>query len=131
MTPTTYFISRTRQSYTKSITGSERTLKLKALSLPAWDVSGRSQADVHCERHLRNFSEISQKTWHFRDVFKTSQIHLKKDVFFVTFLRRLYISKRMSISWRVWDVSKASFPSICDFSKIRQKYGFMWFLKGY
>ena len=32
MTPTTFFISRTRQSYTKSITGSERTLKVKALS---------------------------------------------------------------------------------------------------
>ena len=39
---------------------------------PAWDVSERSQSDLHWER------EISE----------TSQKHLKRDVFFVTYLRR-------------------------------------------
>ena len=68
----------------------------------AWDVSERSQSDVHWERHLREFSETSQKRRLFLDVFKTSQIHLKKDVFFVTSIRRLRnISKKTSFVWRL------------------------------
>ena len=69
---------------------------------PAWDVSERSQSDLHWERYLRDLSETSQKRCLFCDVFKTSQIHLKKDVFFVTSLRRLKnISKKMSFVWRL------------------------------
>ena len=52
---------------------------------PAWDVSERFQSDLHWEKCLR-----------------TSQKHLKRDVFFVTSLRRLkYISKKMSFLWRL------------------------------
>ena len=89
-------------------------------SQPAWDVSGRSQSDLHWERYLRDLSETSQKRCLFCDVFKTSQKHLKKDVFCVTSLRRLeHISKKMSFPWRLWDVSKTSLASIFGFSKIR------------
>ena len=49
----------------------------------AWDVSERSQSDLHWERHLRDLLEIFQKRWLFCDVFKTSQIQLKKGVFCV------------------------------------------------
>ena len=48
----------------------------------------------------REISGISQKHLKrdFCDVFKTFQIHLKKDVFYVTSLRCLeHISKKMSI----------------------------------
>ena len=89
------------------------------LSQPAWDVSERSQSDLHWERHLWDFSEISQKRQLFCDVFKTSQKHLKKDVFCITPLGRLeLISKNMSFPWHLWDVSETSLASICDFSKI-------------
>ena len=103
---------------------------------PAWDVSERSQSDLHWERHLRNFLETSQRRWLFSfrrfkyisrkmsfcDVFKTSQKHLEKDVFCVTILRHLHhISKKMSSLWRLWDVSKKSLTSICNFSKIPHK----------
>ena len=41
-----------------------------------------------------------------RDISETSQKHLKRDVFFVTFLSRLkYISKKISFVWRLSDVS--------------------------
>ena len=98
---------------------------------PAWDVSERSQSDLHWER------EISE----------TSQKHLKRDLFFVTYLRRLksiskkisfvwcdvfktsqaYIRKGMSFPWRLWDVSKRSLTSIFGFSKIRHKNDLVWF----
>ena len=98
---------------------------------PAWDVSERSQSDLHWER------EISE----------TSQKHLKRDVFFVTYLRRpksiskkmsfvwcdvfktsqAYIRKGMSFPWRLWDVSKRSLASIFGFSKIRHKNDLVWF----
>ena len=45
----------------------------------------------------RDISETSQKSCLFCDIFKTSQKHLKKDVFCVTPLKRLeHISKKMS-----------------------------------
>ena len=56
---------------------------------PAWDVSETSQLDLHWEGHLRDLLETSQKRWIFCGVFKTSHIHLKKDDFSVTSLRRL------------------------------------------
>ena len=69
---------------------------------PAWDVFEMSQLDLHWERHLKDLSETSQKRRLFCDVFKTSQIHLKKDVFLETFLRRLkYISEKMSFLRRL------------------------------
>ena len=85
-------------------------------------VSERSQSDLHWERHLRDLTETSLKKLLFCDVFKTSQKHLKKDVFCVTSLTRLeHISIKMSIPWRLWDVSKISLASICDFSKSSHK----------
>ena len=69
---------------------------------PAWDVFEISQSDLHWERDLKDLLETSQKRRPFCDVFKTSQINLKKDVFFVTSLRRpTYISKKMSFLWRL------------------------------
>ena len=85
-----------------------------------WEISIRSPLRQTYQRPLRT----SQKRWPFCDAFKTSHIHLKKDVFFVTSLRRLeHISKKMSIPWRLWDVSKTSLTSIYDFSKIPHKNG--------
>ena len=67
------------------------------------------QTDLHWERHLKDLSETSQKRRLFWDVFKTSQIRLKKDVFFATSLRRLkYISKKMYFLWRLYHVSNTS-----------------------
>ena len=75
---------------------------------------------------LKDVSNTSQKRCLFCDVFKTSQIHLKKDVFQVTSLRRLkHISKKMFILWRLWYVSKIYLESICDYSKISHKNGFV------
>ena len=69
----------------------------------AWNVFDMSQTNLHWERHLKDLSETSQKRHLFWEVFKTSQIHLKKDVVFVTSLRRLkYISKKMFF----WDIFK-------------------------
>ena len=86
---------------------------------PAWDVSERSQSDLHWERYLRDLSETSQKICLFCDVFKTSQKHLKKDFLCVTSLRRLaHISKKKYFPWRLWDVSKTSLASIFAFPKI-------------
>ena len=111
---------------------------------PAWDVLAMSQTDLHWERHLKDLSETSQKRRLFWDVFKTSQIHLNKYVFFVTSffitsqihlikdvfqvksLRRLkYISKKMFILWRLWYVPKTYLESTCDYSKISRKNGFV------
>ena len=64
----------------------------KIFSQPAWDVSERSQSDPHWERHIGDLSETSLKRWLFCDVFKTSQIHLKK----------------MPLLWRLQEVSKTS-----------------------
>ena len=64
-------------------------VRLVILTQPAWDVSENSQSDLHWERHLRDLFEKSQKKWLFCDVFNTSQIHLKEDVFYVASLRRL------------------------------------------
>ena len=64
-----------------------------------WEVS---QSGLHWERYLRDLSERSQKRCLFCDVFRTSQIHVKKDFFFVTSLRRLKnISKKMYFVWRL------------------------------
>ena len=58
-----------------------------------WDVSNRSPLRETSQRPLRNISKETS----FWDFVKTSQIHLKKDVFFEKSLRRLkYISKMIS-----------------------------------
>ena len=91
---------------------------------PAWDVCERSQSNLHWERYVRDLSETSQKRCLFCDVFKTSQNHLKKDVFCVMSLRRLGdISKKMSFQWHLWDVSKTSNKYVakmilCDFCRL-------------
>ena len=68
----------------------------------------RDLNQITIERDISETSlETSQKRWLFCDVFKTSQIHLRKDVFFVTSLRRLKnISKKTSFLWHLWGVSK-------------------------
>ena len=54
---------------------------------------------------LRDLNQISIE----RDSSETSQKHLKRNVFFVTSLRRLKnISKKMSFAWRSYDVSGIS-----------------------
>ena len=78
---------------------------------------------------LRSFNQIFIE----RD---TSQKHLKRDVFFVTSLRRLkYVSKKMSFCdvfktsqihlKNIFILSKISLESICDYSKIFHKSGFV------
>ena len=74
------------------------------------------------ETYRRDLSETSQKRCLFCQVFKTFQIHLKKDVFCVTSWRRLgHISKKVSFPWRLWDASKTSLASIFGFPKTRHK----------
>ena len=94
-----YFNTSPKLSYlTKTLLGRTQ---------PAWYVSERSQSDLHWEKYLREPSETSQKRSLSCDVFKTSQIHLKKDVFSVTSLRRLknnsrkyfWFSKNTSQKW--------------------------------
>ena len=59
---------------------------------------------------------------------KISQLHVNKDVFYVTSLRHpKHISKKIPILWRLRDVSKINLASICDFSKIPRKNVFMRF----
>ena len=74
----------------------------------AWNVFDMSQTNLHWERHLKDLSETSQKRHLFWDVFKTSQIHLKKDIFFVTSLRRLKTSLKKFL--------------LCDFFKTSRAY---------
>ena len=100
----------------------------KKIPQPAWDISERSQSDLHWERHFIGLLKTFQSRWLFCDVFKTSQKHLKKNIFYMTSLMRLEnISKKMSIPWRLWDISKTSLASICNFSKIPWKNDFVWF----
>ena len=72
-----------------------------------WDISIRSPLRETSQRHLRGISKKTSflgRLWDISntsrkrrlscDSFETSQMHVKKDVFFETFLRRLeYISK--------------------------------------
>ena len=89
-----------------------------------WEILIRSPLRETSQGPLRNISRDD----FFCDVFKTFQKHLKKNVFCVTYLRRLeHISKKMSFQWHLWDVSKTSSVSICSFSKIPHKTAFVWF----
>ena len=73
----------------------------------------------HLDRVFFKTSQIHLKKSLFYDAFKTSQIHLKKDIYHVTSLRRLkHILDKISILWRLWYLSKISLESICDCSKI-------------
>ena len=75
---------------------------------PKWDVSERSQSDLHWERLLR---KISKEMALLR--------RLTKYVIYVTSLSRpQHISKKISIPWRLQNVSKPPRASICDFSNI-------------
>ena len=73
-----------------------------AIPQPAWDVPEGPQSDFQWERYLRDLLKTSQKGLLFFDAFKMSQTSQN-------------ISKKMSIPWRTWDVSKISLTSICDF----------------
>ena len=76
------------------------TLGIGLTTQPAWDVSERYLNQVSIESDISETSETSQKRCLFCDVFRTSQIHVKKDFFFVTSLRRLKnISKKMYFLW--------------------------------
>ena len=66
------------------------------LAQPAWDVSERSQSDLHWERYLRDLSETSQKRCLFCDVFKTSQKHLSQA--FLVFQK--YVTKMILCDFR-------------------------------
>ena len=91
-----------------------------------WDVWNRSPLREISQKPLRNISKHLKRL--FYDVFKTSQIHLKKDVFQVTSLGRLrHISKKIFILWRLWYVSKnISWKYLWLFKNNTQK----WFLAG-
>ena len=89
------------------------------LAQPAWDVSERSQSDLHWERYLRDLSETSQKRCLFCDVFKTSQKHLKKDVFCVTSLSVSSISQKRCL---FRDVSETSQKHLSQVFLVFQKY---------
>ena len=85
-----------------------------------WDISIRSPSRETSQRDLRDISKkmsflrrlwdisnTSQKRPLSCDILETSQMHLKKDVFLDTFLRRLkYISKKTSFTWRLEYISK-------------------------
>ena len=115
-------------------------INYEILSQPAWDFFEGAQSDLHWERHLKDLSETSQRRYLFCDVFKTSQIHLKNDIFFVTSLTRLkciskkmffsvrcleHISKKISVLRLLWCVSKISLESVCDCPNISHKNGFV------
>ena len=85
-------------------------------------------------RRLYDISNTFQKRCLLSDVIRMSQIKYisEKHAFYVTFLRRLnHISNKMSVLWRLWDLSKIFPASICDFSNIPHKNGFVWFLLSY
>ena len=73
----------------------------------AWNASERSQLDLHWERHLRDLLETSQKRWLFCNVFRTSQIPVKKDGFFVTSLRHLKNILKRCLLCDVFKMSRA------------------------
>ena len=124
---------------------SARTFDIFLISPRRHEMSSRDLNQISIERNISKTSQKHLKRCLFCDVFKTSQIHLKKYIFFVTSLRRLkiifkrrrlydvfktsrtYLSKKMSFSWRLWDVSKTSLASIFGFPKIRHKNDFVWF----
>ena len=57
---------------------------LENVTQPAWEVFEMSQSDLHWEKHLKDLAETSQRRSLSCDVFKMSQIHLKKNVFYMT-----------------------------------------------
>ena len=79
-----------------------------------WDVSERSQSDLHWDRYLRDLSERPQKRYLFCDVFKTSQIHLKKEIFPLTSLRRLTNISRKYF----WFFKYVTNLILCDFRRV-------------
>ena len=80
---------------------------------------------VHLKKDLYSVtSQIYLRKMPFYDFFKMPQIHLKKDVFHVTSLRRFkHISNKVSILWRLWYVSKMFLKGICGCSKTSNKIG--------
>ena len=101
-----------------------------------WDISIRSPLRETSQRHLRDISKktpflrrlwdisnISQKRRLSYDIFETSQMYLKNDVFFEAFKIPLqYISKKVSFMWRLWDVWNTSQKRclLCDVLKMSQ-----------
>ena len=98
------------------------------------------RGDVFYVTSLRRLEHISKRCL-FREVSETSQKHLKRDdrddkrwqkrwCFLCDVFKtsRTYL-KKMSIPWRLWDVSKIYLTSICDFLKIPHENGFVWLLK--
>ena len=57
---------------------------LENVTQPAWEVFEMSQSDLHWEKHLKDLAKTSQRRSLSCDVFKMSQIHLKKNVFYMT-----------------------------------------------
>ena len=82
-----------------------------------WEISV-SESDLYWVRHFRDLLETFQKRWLFCNVFKTSQIHLKKDVFFVTSLIRLKTSQKRCL---FRDVSETSQKHLSQVFLVFQK----------
>ena len=109
-------------------------IKLKT-SYPAgvrslWELSIRYPLRETSQRPFRNIS----KEMTFCDVYKTFQIHLKKDVFFVTSLRHLKNILKRCILCDVFKTSRTylkkdvfSMTSLGHLKNISRKY--LWFFK--
>ena len=78
------------------------------ISQSAWDVFKTSPSDLHWQAHLKNLSETYQKRRFLCDIFKTSEIHLKKTSFL----------------WHLSDISNTSQKRrfLCYLFKVSQTY---------
>ena len=95
-----------------------------------WELSIRYPLRETSQRPFRNIS----KEMTFCDVFKTFQVHLKKDVFFVTSLRRRKNILKRCILCDVFKTSRVylqkdvfSMTSLGHLKDISRKY--LWFFK--
>ena len=91
------------------------------------ELSSHLAWDLHWQRHLRDLLETSQKRRLFCDVFKTSQIDLKKDIFLCHVFKKKHlknISKKMCFVWCLEDVSSISQKRrlFRDFPETSQKH---------
>ena len=103
------------------------------LPQPAWNVSERSQSNLHWERHLRDLLEISQKRLLFCDVFETSQIHLKKMSFCDVFKTSQKHLKKISFIRHLLDGSSISKKNVFSVTSLRRLKNisrkYLWFFK--
>ena len=98
-----------------------------------WDVSERSQSDVHWDSHLRDLSETFQKRLPLWEVFKTFQKHLRKYVFCVASLRRFKPISKKCLFRDVSEIYQNYLSQVFMFFKNIPRKWFsvisVWFLK--